>query len=283
MSRAGLIELDKQAALKRTHSVGQALGHGADDPADMKRAFNSIKRKMNPLAREMWRNQLIKKYGMNPDDASRVVEDPSQREVVVYTQEGRRVVFDPKQMGATGPVQGGFNPALASNMPAASMAAGRHSGQELTLMPRSSFHAPSGAAGHARAPSSGYAPSLPVSVDDRGVSGGIQLSPEVAERGVREQFSVGPIMDKLEGVSLMTKGMAERVRHLANANSELQVQNRKMDQQIQQALALVERNNLQMHQVLYRMWTGMIGMCVIAALIIAMVTASLVVVLNTAR
>lgn len=60
MSRAGLIEVDQQAALKRTHSTGQVLGTQQDDPKAVRRAFNSIKRKMNPLAREMWRTQLIK-------------------------------------------------------------------------------------------------------------------------------------------------------------------------------------------------------------------------------
>lgn len=52
---------------------------------------------------------------MNPDDASRVVEDPSQRDVVVYTREGRRVVVDPKAIASHGPVQGGFNPAIVAS------------------------------------------------------------------------------------------------------------------------------------------------------------------------
>jgi len=67
---------------------------------------------------------------------------------------------------------------------------------------------------------------------------------------------------------------------MANSNTTLQRQNSKMEQSIYCILALVERNNLQALQLQSRMWSGLIGIAIIAALIVSMATATLVFVLN---
>jgi len=67
---------------------------------------------------------------------------------------------------------------------------------------------------------------------------------------------------------------------MANSNTTLQRQNSKMEQSIYSILALVERNNLQALQLQSRMWSGLIGIAIIAALIFSMAAATLVFVLN---
>lgn len=114
----------------------------------------------------------------------------------------------------------------------------------------------------------------------------LQLSPSLAAKGVRDRYAVVASdhgSKELSDLTSMTRSMEERLRQLANANAALNRQNARMETEMQTAVALVERNSLQMQQMLYRMWSGMIGMCVVATLLVSIATASLVVVLNTAR